>query len=546
MKKIVTLVSLGLLLSVCTKAQTIYDAANLSGKDLNGTARFVGMGGAMGALGGDISTMGTNPAGIGIFRSHDFVTSFGFSNYSTNSKYEGRSFDSNNFRGSFDNLGFVISTKIGNKSALRYVNFGFNYQKAKSFYRNMETGGGLGNLSQTQYMAKMSEGIMWGNDPLNDLNNSDLGWLSILGYQGWVITDVTTTPTNTKYLDDKGNWLHTPGGTPLYITPGEYRGEGINRNGVSSFGSQERGGIDQYDFNVSFNFNDRFYLGMTVGAYSVNYTKYYFYSEDYKNVEGYTLQSWNKIQGSGIDVKMGAIIRPFESSPFRIGLAIHTPTFYSLDYKTNALIESDILDLVDGKINKYGFDTQQTLGGDMIRPFRLQTPWVYNVSLGHTIGNSFALGAEYEYKDYSTNKFNHSDGESMTFENSTTSMMRGVHTLRFGAEYKVIPQFALRAGYNYSSTAFSKNAWKKLSQNSMQTDTDFANAKAKSDYTLGIGYRGSVFYADLAYKYTTFKSDFFSFVNIDGSWKDGNVVLPNSTSVTNSRSQVLMTLGIRF
>lgn len=60
-------------------AQTIYDGAKLTGKDLNGTARFVGMGGAMGALGGDISTMGTNPSGIGLYRSSDVMTSFGFS-----------------------------------------------------------------------------------------------------------------------------------------------------------------------------------------------------------------------------------------------------------------------------------------------------------------------------------------------------------------------------------------------------------------------------------------------------------------------------------
>ena len=52
---------------------TIYDANRWMGSDLNGTARFVGMGGAMGALGGDITTMGTNPAGIGIYRSNHLV-----------------------------------------------------------------------------------------------------------------------------------------------------------------------------------------------------------------------------------------------------------------------------------------------------------------------------------------------------------------------------------------------------------------------------------------------------------------------------------------
>lgn len=83
-------------------------------------------------------------------------------------------------------------------------------------------------------------------------------------------------------------------------------------NGYANFRSEERGGIDQYDFNVSFNFNDRVYLGLTLGAYSVDYNKYTFYDEDYGNDEGYSLQSWNRIKGSGFDVKLGAIIRPFE------------------------------------------------------------------------------------------------------------------------------------------------------------------------------------------------------------------------------------------
>ena len=81
MKKIIIVSALVLLWTAGANAQTAYDAAKLVSKDLNGTARFVGMGGAMGALGGDISTMGTNPAGIGIYRSNDVMVSFGFDKY---------------------------------------------------------------------------------------------------------------------------------------------------------------------------------------------------------------------------------------------------------------------------------------------------------------------------------------------------------------------------------------------------------------------------------------------------------------------------------
>lgn len=73
MKKKINIAALALIMVASASAQTIYDGAKFTQKDLNGTARFVGMGGAMGALGGDISTMGTNPAGISIYRSNDII-----------------------------------------------------------------------------------------------------------------------------------------------------------------------------------------------------------------------------------------------------------------------------------------------------------------------------------------------------------------------------------------------------------------------------------------------------------------------------------------
>lgn len=556
MKKIITLATLGLLVAAAPiSAQTAYDAAKITGKDLNGTARFVGMGGAMGALGGDISTIGTNPAGIGIYRSNDFMTSFGFSSYGTESKYLGDKFKSDKMQGSFDNLGFVFASKIGNETSLRYVNFGFNYHKAKSFYKNMKMTGGLGNSSQTYQMAQQASGITkWGDYPYDD---PEIGWLSILGYDSWLISDITTDKMNavgkpnSPYVDKDGNQRYDANGKPLYTTPGNYYG--MYNDGIANFHSQERGGIDQYDFNVAFNFNDRFYFGLTLGAYAVDYSKYTYYSEAYTGAnapQNYNLKSWNKVRGSGFDLKLGTIIRPFENSPFRIGLAIHTPTFYNLDYKTSARVESDVLNVETGKIDQWSVDTRDKLpgNGDMVREFRLQTPWTYNVSLGYTIGTSLALGAEYEYQDYSTMKFRGPTGSSseFTFENSTRPMMKGVNTLRFGFEYKVIPQFALRAGYNYTSAIFHGDTFKNLPYYSIQTDTDWANTKALSNYTLGIGYRGSVFYADLAYKFSTYNEDFYPFAN---KYEENNVttvLTPEATKVTNTRSQVLLTLGLRF
>lgn len=560
MKKIITLATLGLLAAaVPMSAQTVYDAAKITNKDLNGTARFVGMGGAMGALGGDISTIGTNPAGIGIYRSNDAMVSFGLSAYGTESNYMGYKMNSDKTRASFDNVGFVLSSKIGNATALRYVNFGFNYHKAKSFYKNMSMSGNLGDYTQTDYMAAQAGGIRdWSGDIYTD---PEVGWLSALGYDSYLITDLIahdgqgSVPSGYVPYIVNGTQVKNLDGNLVYRTPEEYGGMFWGGNG--NFRSEERGGIDQYDFNISFNINDRVYLGMTIGAYAIDYSKYTFYDEDYGNGQGYNLQSWNKIHGSGFDVKFGAIVRPFEYSPLRIGLAIHTPTYYNLDYKTNARLESDVLNDLDianesgigsGVIGQYNVDTYDIMKGDMVRQFRLQTPWTYNVSLGYTIGTALALGAEYEYQDYSSMKFKDQEGYSETFEyeNSTTPMMKGVSTIRLGAEYKVIPQFALRAGYNYTSAIFNNDAYKDLPYNSIQTDTDFANTKALSNYTLGIGYRGSMFYADLAYKFSSYKEDFHPFIN---AYMDGDQLVigsPEATKVKNTRSQVLLTLGLRF
>lgn len=547
MKKIITVIYTLSFVIGAVSAQSVYDGVKIADKDLNGTARFVGMGGAMGALGGDITTMGTNPAGIGIYRSNDVMTSFSYSAYGMESKYEGQKSTIDKNRWSFDNIGVVFATKIGNQTPLRYVNFGFNYKRSKSFYKNMSMSGMMGvvenpsnpgspyYVSQTNSMALQAtdaERYVWDNSRQHlDFDNanrifSDPGWLGALGYQGGL--------TERDRIDNEPD-LYVPF---LPVEPS------------SVFNSREKGGIDQYDFNVSFNINDRVYLGLTIGAYDVDYDKYSGYDESYKRGEGYSLESYNNISGSGFDVKMGLILRPFEYSPFRIGFAVHTPTFYKLTYSTSAIVTNDYRDAKTDELKRIIVDTYDYVG-DMKRDYRLVTPWKYNVSLGYTVGTSLALGAEYEYEDYSTMKFKYSSndgGGDMEFENAEVkNCLKGEHTFRIGAEYKVIPEFAFRLGYNYSSAVFRDEAVKYIPSNSLITDTDFSNKRSQSNYTLGIGYRGKMFYADLAYQLSTYKENFYPFYNefelTQGEW---TMVTPPATKVTNTRSQVLLTVGMRF
>ena len=102
-------------------AQSAYDAAKIAQEDLSGTARFVGMGGAMSALGGDISTISTNPAGIGIYRSNDVMLTLGYSLTGTEAEFGGNTFEKERARWNLNNIGFVIANKFSNVSPLRYV-----------------------------------------------------------------------------------------------------------------------------------------------------------------------------------------------------------------------------------------------------------------------------------------------------------------------------------------------------------------------------------------------------------------------------------------
>ena len=148
-----------LLISAPLAAQDIYRLESFSATDLNGTARFVGMGGAMNALGADISTMGTNPAGIGLFRRSDIsaTASLTAQPHAEEFRNIGRT------RASFDQVGFVYVTYLGDDfDGLKFINFGVNYQKSRNFknhinVQNFATGG----LSQSWQMEDLAKPHEW-------------------------------------------------------------------------------------------------------------------------------------------------------------------------------------------------------------------------------------------------------------------------------------------------------------------------------------------------------------------------------------------------
>lgn len=545
MKKILSIMTAAML-GTAVSAQETYDNAQLATKDLNGTARYVGMGGAMEALGADLSTIGTNPAGIGMFRCGMVAGSFGFNTLS-----DAKSFgNANKTNMSFDQAGFVYSMRSGRHSML---NFGFNYTKSKNFDQILTAAGRLNNASQNKLSAmKNANGVY----TLQDKNNGLVSNSGAYSQADYLYSNVLFNHYDSNNPNDPNNATLTDKGVIVNQTtvlPVYYNATGYD------FGRSTTGYIGQYDFNVSGNSNDRFYWGFTVGIYDVHYNGSSLYSEslvdDNTAIGDVAMNDERKITGTGFDVKAGLIFRPAEESPFRIGLYVHTPTWYDLTTRNYTVLNNNTNEA-------YG-STERGKSSESY-DFKFYTPWRFGVSLGHTVGNYLALGATYEYADYTTNDIRVNDGGEVDYwgnyyetssrdeamKQNIKNSLKGVHTVKLGMEFKPEKNFAVRLGYNYQSAMYNKNGFKDGSLESYGTyyasTTDYTNWKDTHRFTAGVGYNYGKFSFDLAYQYSQTNGDFYPFMSYvdDSEPKFDNVC--DAVKVSNKRNQLLFTVGYKF
>lgn len=527
-------------------AQTIYEAANLLDEDVNGTARYVALGGAMNALGGDISVISSNPAGIGIYRSSDIMLSMGPNVF--NSSFSGSNTKKSMF--SFDNFGLVYSTSLGKDSKLRFVNFAFNYSKRKNFNAKY-SGQWKDGYSQTNTIADMAtNGVNRDGRPGFDSDQFEstsafvdsspyVGWLPIMAYNSWLI--------NPLYNEDNtfdGYWGGFERLSDIY----------------HKYEVNQSGWINDYDFNMSFNISDKLYLGATLTAVDVKYSKTTLYKEDfYGNTStgqyvtdgGYDINNYFSTSGAGIGFSLGAIVRL--TPDLRLGVSFATPTLYMLtDYQESTLAydveiynsETNSYDRKFGSISPMD-DNRQPMGYQY--DYRIRTPWKVNVSLGATLFRRLAVDAEYEYLDASKSCVMYDDGTSIDVLNSgydvngsamggTQQAFKKQHTARIGAEFRVLPSVALRAGYNYTTALTDNSAFKFMESGSARTDTEYVNLKDKNSFSAGIGFAGRSFYLDVAYQFTKYNADFYAFDNL----------YMKSIDLITKRHQLLFTMGLRF
>ncbi|MDR2138524.1 MAG: outer membrane protein transport protein [Tannerella sp.] len=502
-------------------AQGEMDAYRYSQLDLNGTARSMSMGGAFGALGGDMSAMSHNPAGLGVYRSSEVQTTMTLNNTHTNATWTGTRNSENRTWVDLDNFSYITYFPTGKESGIKGWNLGIAFNKVKDFNRNLKSTGNPG-VSIGDFIAQRTtrEGIylndLFSDDSYSPYYNSNLSWLSVLGYESGFITPKEDVPKNAVY---RSSFSGAPQRTAFTMT--------------------ERSSIIEYNFSLATNISDRVFLGATLGITGLDYRMASRHDETFTGEDYGYIDNNLESEGVAYSVNLGVIVRPIDA--LRLGIAYNSPKWYSLTDYFYAKGET----YVSSYISQPKMEAKTPLG--QYAEYRLRTPdrWIF--SMAGFIGNFALVSLDYELTNYSSMYLTDRQGYAYGDNKDIREDFGLGHTVKLGAEVKLTPQFALRAGYILQSSPM-----KELLRNGGQevfpvgTVSHFTVAEATNYCTAGVGYRFTPnFYMDLAYIFRIQNETLYPFSNIYA--ENGTAELkiePSDLSINTSR--MALTFGYKF
>jgi Outer membrane protein transport protein (OMPP1/FadL/TodX) len=485
-----------ILASFQMQAQVFTEALRYSRLDFGGTARTVGVGGSMSALGTDFAVLSTNPAGLAAYRSSDFMFTPAFKFNSTTSTLEGVAngdVNKNSVRLLIDNVGFVYASEplASNWTAL---NFGIGINKLADFNRKFNYEG----VSQGSIVDRFIE--------------QSFGFLEDELYpfeEGLALETEAIFPTN-----EPGVYGSDFSDAPEAII---FREESVKTTGA----------MNEFVVSGGANFKHKLLMGLTLGIPILNYTIQRTYSEE--NFDG-TVPNFNDLtftekittSGAGVNLKVGIIYRPVQM--LRVGLAYHTPTKLRLDDEWENSLNYDFT------FQGQNFDQTAEAAVDQPFEYTLRTPMRAMGSLAVLFNKRGFLSADVEYVDYSKNKFdltiNTSDTGTQQLERALNQRIEGEFdsglNVKVGGELAV-DIFRIRAGYGMFGTSYADKS------------------SFDPSYSLGFGMRKETYYLDIAYKLTQFEDEHIPYYLVDDSQFQGQEV----NNKTNAH-KIIVTLGFRF
>lgn len=513
MKRLYSILSL--IAFVLTAAgQTTDDALRLSLARPSGTARSMSLGNAMGALGGDFTSLSINPAGIAVYRSSEFAFTPALHLNQSSTNYYDNTGEDEKLKLSIQQIGYVGTFKPVREvsSGIVSTHFAIGYNRNNSFNRNsyfMANGVQSSLMDEVVYFA-------------DNLAPSSLQSRQRLFYDAYLIDpmaeqDENTTIPSAYYhafedIDEEGPFW------PLR--------HGINQRRLI----EEQGNAGEFVFSGGLNISNMLYLGASLGIATDSYQRTLNHYEqvnpnntDWDYLDHYTLTEELRSNAIGANLKVGIIYKPINA--IRIATAVHLPTFYSVDeeYAYSVDLPNGFADYQNYYTPQYEFS------------YNFTTPFKFVQSVGFIFGNKGLLSADYEFTDYSSMKFkakgtNLGIRDDLSFFNQQIDdTFRGSHNLRIGAEIKPTEVLSLRGGWGILTSPYQSNFLN-------SDDTHFT-------YSLGMGFRMNNMFVDLGYMLRQEKSTYSLYYSAADYMSDED---QEPANLKYNNHQVALTLGWRF
>lgn len=531
-------------LPMAAAAQTAFDAYQISTSDMRGTARFMSMGGAFTALGGDLSVLGQNPAGIGVYKNSEIGITMLIDIQSAKANTDLGTVTTNQTKVNVPNAGYIGSIYLSPVSPLRYFNWGISYGRVTSFNRAYRGVAGA-NTSLSNYTAGYTAAEEWTTSDLSAYSSyydpyrdGQAPWMSVLLYNSYAIN-----PSTMKSTDYRGLYNGTPG--------------------EATFDVLEKGFIDEFNIDFGGNVLDMVYWGLGFNINNVEYSNSTYYTENFSEAciaspdaesrtvgsANWGLESWRRIYGNGFKFKLGVIVKPINE--FRIGFAFHTPTWYRLNYdgwaQTQYVYSYNTL---GSKDLKGTYPTGSDYKTDDYFQFKLRSPWRIMAGAAGVIAQRAILSVDYEYRTYGSMAVQDRSGvEYQGDREDINAYYKGQHIVRAGAEFRLTQNFSLRAGYTYESSPV-QNLAKEGSlmaytsgPDNTQTQPSYIFDTSMRYITAGIGWHYGRFYVDAAYVNKCRKTDWHAFTNFDDG--EGWTRAPMA-HITNNDNQIVLSAGFKF
>lgn len=509
MKKLIVLAG-GMIAVIGAGAQEPADALKFSWNVPTGTARVQAIGGAMGSLGGDVTSLFVNPAGLAFYKTGDFIFSPAYQFGKTNAEYLGRNEKDDHSRFTWGATGFVAG---GNNRSANNSAFSIAITRTADFNGSHLS---RGQNFQSSYSQKY----------LEELGNTGDGNVAASGFPFGASLGFNTYWIDTIGGGTQGNFQFQSRALPL-LASGL-----LQENSVTT-----RGGITELAIGGATELGQKLMLGGSLGIPFVFYEKDVVFTEadptqDVNNFDFARVEDNLTTRGVGINLKAGLIYKPQEY--WRLGLAFHSPTLFSLTDRNEVTVTTNT--------ENYGgeqyISTSDVLGMEHEFKYYFHNPYRVIGSISYVLREiedvtkqRGFITADVEYVNHKASSYFPSEESIATEETKSylkslnqaiNNTYRGAFNFRVGGELK-FTTIMVRAGAAYYSNPYK--------------DIEGENGH-KLNLSGGLGYRNKGFFIDLTYVHAMTKDVNFAYRLAQQ---------PNNISrLENTTGNVYATVGFKF